>query len=522
VREGAPAFLLRLAVALAAGALWGLAQGRDTWPLASWVVVAPLLALLAQPRPLLSGFAFGFASWLVAIPWIVPTLVTYGAVAPPLALALFALLAAYLALFVGAFALLAAPLWRRAGPGATGLAAAAALVATPAVWVALEWLRTYLLGGFPWNLAGYAWERVPGALPFAAWVGAYGVSFLVLFANAGAALAVRRRSLWPAAVGLLVPLALLPIGGRWAAGTPAGDEGGVLQDVAAAEAGEPVSVVQPNIPNRVVPDWPTIHADYARLLALSHRACSSPGTLVVWPESAAWPYDYYRDESLRRDLDALTAAGCPVLLNALTPTGGSFYNSALLVGAGGGGGSGEVFRYDKRHLVPFGEYVPFAGAFAFLDKLARNSGALTAADSLRLLPWGREQLGLAICFEVVFPAEVAAAVRAGATVLVTITNDAWYGDTSAPHQHFRAARFRAAENRRPLVRAAITGISGLIAPDGRVRARLGVGAQGVLHGRVAGRTDLSPYTRAPWLVPLACSVVGGFGILMSSRKRSAP
>ncbi len=107
---------------------------------------------------------------------------------------------------------------------------------------------------------------------------------------------------------------------------------------------------------------------------------------------------------------------------------------------------------------------------------------------------------------------------------MTITNDAWYGDTSAPHQHFRAARFRAAESRRPLVRAAITGISALVGPDGSVRGRLGVGAQGILRGRVAGRTDLSPYTRAPWLVPLLCSLGGpgepALGWVLQSEKRS--
>ena len=90
--------------------------------------------------------------------------------------------------------------------------------------MALEWLRTYLLGGFPWNLAGYAWERVPGALPASAWVGAYGVSFLLVFANAGVALAVRDRRWRPAAIGLLVPLAVLPMAGRWGSGIPTGDE----------------------------------------------------------------------------------------------------------------------------------------------------------------------------------------------------------------------------------------------------------------------------------------------------------
>jgi apolipoprotein N-acyltransferase len=363
------------------------------------------------------------------------------------------------------------------------------------------------LSGFPWNLAGYAWEEVPGALPLTAWVGAYGVSYLVLFANAGLALAVRggvdgRRRFAPAAVGLLAPLLLLPMGGRWASGGAAGADDGA----APAAAGAPIAVVQPNIPNLAAPDWPRIAADYRRLIRMSSAACAAPGTLVVWPESAGWPYDFFHDEGFRRDLATLAAAGCPILFNTVAPApgeGDAAYNSAILLGP-----DGSLARYDKRHLVPFGEYVPFGGLFAFLDKLARRAGALTAADELRLLPWGEERLGVAICFEVVFPAEVAAAVRGGATVLVTVTNDAWYGDSSAPRQHFRAARFRAAESRRPLVRAAITGISALVAPDGGVRARLEVGGEGILGGRVAGRRDLSPYTRAPWLVPLVCSLGG--------------
>lgn len=503
----------RAALALAAGALWGLAQGSETWPLASWLVLAPFLFLLDRPRPALAGLLHGLAAWLVAIPWIAPTLVTYGGLRPALAVALFGLLAIYLASFNAAFAGLAAPLWRRVNAAdATRLDGLAALVGVPALWVALEWLRTYLLSGFPWNLAGYAWERVPGALPLAAWVGAYGVSFLIVFANAGVALAAARRRLAPLAVGLLVPLALLPMAGRWGAG--AGED----PVVAAASDGLPVSVVQPNIPNLAVPDWPRIAADYRRLLALSREACAPPGALVVWPESAGWPFDFYRDEAFRRDLAALAADGCPVIFNAVSPgAGDEVYNSALLLTP-----EGELARYDKRHLVPFGEYVLFSDVFFFLDKLARNAGRFTAADGLRLLPWGDERLGMAICFEVVFPAEVAAAVRDGATVLVTITNDAWYGDTSAPHQHFRAARFRAAESRRPMVRAAITGISGLIGPDGGVRARLGVGAEGLLHGRLAGRRDLSPYTRAPWLVPLICTLVGlacTFFAIISRRRR---
>jgi apolipoprotein N-acyltransferase len=120
---------------------------------------------------------------------------------------------------------------------------------------------------------------------------------------------------------------------------------------------------------------------------------------------------------------------------------------------------------------------------------------------------------MAICYEVVFPGPVAEQTRAGATVLATVTNDAWYGDSSAPWQHFRAARFRAAENRRPLVRAALTGVSGVIGPLGEVRSRLGVGERGVLRARIAPRGELSPFARAPWAVPLASLLAAAFVIV---------
>ena len=134
------------------------------------------------------------------------------------------------------------------------------------------------------------------------------------------------------------------------------------------------------------------------------------------------------------------------------------------------------------------------------------------------LPWGEERLGPAVCFEVVFPGEVAEQVRAGATILVTVTNDAWYGDTSAPLQHFRAVRFRAAETRRPFVRAALTGISAVVGPDGSVQQQLGVGEEGFLSARVRGRTGVSPYARRPWLVPAGASIIALFAIFAGSQE----
>jgi apolipoprotein N-acyltransferase len=495
-----PAF--RYLLAAAGGVLWGLCFGRHPLSLAAWIALAPLVLLLGTPRPGRLGWVHGYAAWMTGLYWIPPTLQTYGGIALPIAIALTSLLAGYLALYHALFAWLGSKLWRRWSAGR--------VILLPALWVALEWLRTYLGGGFPWNLAAYSWVEVPGALPLAAWIGAYGVSFLALLTSVGVAASLQRRRWEPAAIALLVPLLLLPLAGRWS----------LRQDALALREtpgfGRAVRLLQPNIPNLVGYDPVAVIRNYRKVIDQSLASCQ-PGSLVVWPESAAWPFQYRRDAMLDDDVARLVDRGCTVLFNSGSPVGDSFYNSAFLVSP-----SGPVVRYDKRHLVPFGEYVPFRGVFGWMDKLARNAGEMRPADRTVLLPWGGEKIGMSICYEVVFPAEVAELVEQGATLLVTITNDAWYGDTSAPWQHFRAARFRAAENRRPLLRAAITGVSAWVAPDGSVREELGVYQEGIIRARVLGSRGLTPFSRSPSRVPFLCAVLAGaaFGIYFVTRARS--
>ena len=495
--------LLWTLFAAAGGALWASQFQRDAMLLAPWVALAPLLVTLGSPRPGWLAFLHGWVFWMAGIPWIAPTLVTFGGLPAGLSWVLLGGLAAYLALFWALFGVAGARLWR-AATAADASHSLAALVGLPALWVAIEWLRGWLFGGFPWNLAADTWVEVAGALPLAGWVGPWGISFLVVLANAGVALGLARRDWRTAAVAVLVPLALLPMAGRFdAAGTEP-----------PAHHGQPVRLLQPNIANLVAYDPLPVLRNYQRLMEMSRDSCDVPGALLVWPESAAWPYRYPGDADFERDLRALVAAGCPLLLNSSVEVDGGIRNAAFLLSPGGG-----ESRYDKRHLVPFGEYVPLAGVFSFLDTLAREAGHFTPADELTLLPWGRERLGVAICFEITFPGEVAETVRAGATSLVTITNDAWYGDTAAPWQHYRAARFRAAENARPLLRAAITGVSALVGTDGGVAAQLGVFEEGVLRGWLSGRTGLTPYARLPWLVPALATAIALVVIAWAVRER---
>ncbi|HBL27845.1 MAG TPA: apolipoprotein N-acyltransferase [Acidobacteria bacterium] len=478
-------------LALGGGALWGLCFSRSPLSVASWAVLAPLFLLLSARRAGLLAFLHGWAAWSVGLAWVAPTLITHGNLSPVVAWPLLGLLAAYLGAFHGVFGWLGAPLWRRFF--------LLRFVALPALWVSLEWLRGWLISGFPWNLAGYAWVDVPGALPLASWIGAYGISFLVILASLGVAASVQARRWEPVLACWLLPLLLLPMAARWSHRRTYAE---LEQALGPGGFGVAVRVIQPDIPILGGWDPAVIQANYRKMMRLSEQSCE-PGALVVWPESAAWPFSYMEDPTFARDLHTqVETGGCTLLFNGSHPVEGASYNSAYLLSPGGG-----VQRYDKRHLVPFGEYVPYQGLFSWMDKLARNAGDFRPADGLTLLSWDDETIGMAICFEVVFPGEVAALTRAGSTLLVTISNDAWYGDTAAPWQHYRAARFRAAENRRPLLRAALTGVSGIIGPDGAVWEEFGVHQEGVLRARVRGLRGLTPYARAPWLVPLLCTLL---------------
>jgi apolipoprotein N-acyltransferase len=483
-----------LAFAVLGGLSWATQFGPHAYGVAPWIALVPLLLLMASPRPALLGWLHGVTFWMASIPWIAPTLETYGQIPRIGSWLLLLLLAAYLGLFWAAFTGLGARLWRHGGR--------VAMLGIPALWVALEHVRGWLISGFPWNLAAYAWVDVPGALPLSSWVGPWGISFLVVLVNLGVAAAFAWRRPRLGALVVLVTLALLPIAGRFARG-----------DSRAGES-QPVRLLQPDIANLVHYEPLPAFRNYATVLDMSRSACDRPGALVVWPESAGWPFDYQTDEHFRDDLRSLAALGCPLLFNTAFEVDHGLRNAAFLLMP-----DGSDQRSDKRHLVPFGEYVPAKALFPFLDRLARSAGDFTPAGELHLLAWGQEKLAAAICFEVIFPGEVADGVRQGATTLVTITNDAWYGDTSAPWQHFRAARFRAAEEQRPLIRAAITGISALVRADGSVAAMLGPFQRGVLSGELRGGAGLSPYARAPWLGPAVAYLLTVLSFVAVRRRR---
>ena len=304
---------------------------------------------------------------------------------------------------------------------------------------------------------------------------------------------------------MLAVLLVLAFAARWAGPQPEMNGSPV-----------PVRLLQPNTPILDGTDRDAILAAHQKMLRMSIEACDQDGALVVWPESAGWPFILERDAEFRADILGLAARGCGILLNSPRFEGERVFNTAFLVDRGG-----ASTYYDKRHLVPFGEYVPLQSVLPFVGALARNAGSFAESDQISLLRYGPVTLGLAVCFEVTFPVEVAALVREGATALGTLTNDAWYGDSAAPWQHFRAARLRAAETHRTMLRAALTGVSAWIEPDGSVASMLTVGEQGILRGDLVPRRGLTLYARAPWAVPIASLVVclAAFGLVIFERRR---
>jgi len=452
---------------LAAGAGGALAlamPGAGVWPLA---LVFPGLLLEAVERgggrwrPWLLGWLAGTVHWIVATNWVMDVMHHYGGL-PWIAAAvslvgMAAILGVTWAATTGLIALVPAP-WR--------------VWLLPAAWVSIDALRRFQPFQFPWNDVAVVLGNTPallGSLPV--W-GASGLGWAVVAVGAGG-WGLTRPDRRPAATALLI----------------AAVGAGVTTTALAprfAPSGPPVrvAVLQPGttLEEKWDPDeWQEI-AD--RVWSLTRRAADAGADVVLWPESAV-PFRLDADEAYREMVTELAAElDIEIVLNSIAATdGGGWTNSAFLVTAAGV----SPVRYDKIHLVPFGEYVPPWAELVTTDALVREVGRFTPGRTASPLP-AVVKLGIAICYEVVFADHAAAEVRAGSGILVTLTNDGWYGFSWAPRQHFAQVRLRAVETRRWFARAALTGISGFVDPYGRAESRLEVGEQGLLLA------DLPPST----------------------------
>ena len=441
--------IITLLLAGTAGALFPLATAPwDFWPLAL-ISIALLLTVLRQASPRRAfwlGWLYGSGLFGVGASWVYVSIHDYGYA--PVALA--ALLTGVFCIGLGLFFALLCwtwSRWLRAAPGSDTLGFAA-------LWTLFEWLRVWVLTGFPWLFAGYSQIDAPlrGWAPL---TGVIGLSFLVVLSASLLLKLNRHPQRWATVGGLLI---LIWGGGgllervEWA--HPRGDR---LQ----------VAMVQANIAQER--KW---NPDYLQQTLIQYAEMSAPlwGTdLIVWPEAALPAYrdriDVFLNsaEQIAQENGSSLITGVPTRVAAPErPSGSAARNSLLLLGEASA-------EYHKRHLVPFGEYVPLEsilrGLIRFFD--LPMSSFVPGPDTAVLFPVGQHQLAPSICYEIVYP-DLIAETSADANALITVSNDTWFGRSAGPLQHLQMARMRALENARPLIRSTNNGVSALIDHRGKI------------------------------------------------------
>src|SRR5882724_6615873 len=487
-----------------------------------WIALTPLLIALLQARepetlqltegakllPASPGQAFllayvcGIIWYAGTCYWIYSTMRQFGGASAITGVLIMFLFSAYVALYHGAFGL-AISLAARYDPQNR-----VALVLAPFLWVALELARTRITG-FPWDLLGITQvDNIPLARVTTV-TGVYGVSLEIMVVNVAFAAAFmvrrdKRKSLLLAA--LLAAIVL---------------QAGSLLPAPAARADHIALLVQENIPILEGADWTKDYLEGTlrdlTQMSLKPLDGGQHPSLIVWPES---PSPFYSNDPIFRDAVGNIArqANTWVLAGSLGQRNAmhsremesAIYNSGSLFNP-----QGElVTRYDKVHLVPFGEYVPFRRLFFFAAGLTEQVGDFTPGTSRAPLQAGEAKLGVFICYESIFPDEIRQSAANGADVFVNISNDGWYGDSGAFAQHLRQARMRAIENARWLLRATNTGVTASIDPNGRVVASIPRKLRTSLLAPYALTNVTTFYTRhGDWFAWL-CAIISLGGLIV--------
>jgi apolipoprotein N-acyltransferase len=488
--------LLRLFLSVASGVLFAFAFPNVAQGWLAFFALAPLVIAIVRARSTREAFLLGwvaqFTAWLIMVPWVVRVMSHYGGLPRIVGILLFAAMAAILGLYCGLFAFVV----RRLRLGVAFLP----WLAVPAAWAAVEYARTYLLSGFPWNLIATAIVDYAPLIQIDRFGGPYFVGALVVLPSVILAWWITQKP--PQMAKVLVAGAfgiLLMV--WWGTGL-------VASKLLVRPTGTPAvtaALLQPNISQEMRWNEENVITIYRKMIAMTETAARAGAKVVIWPESTV-PLSYTETRFYRQSIEELSAAhGIDIILGSVATDPARpdrIWNSAFLTSGGV-----TVGHYDKIRLVPFGEYVPLRRVLFFAEKLVRAVGEFEFGNNDHPLG-GKLKYGPAICYEVVYPQITRSQVRNGADVLVTITNDAWYDGTSAPAQHLAQARLRAVEGDRYLLRAATTGISAYIDPAGQILESIPMGRDGIIYAKFQPRTGLTPYVRfGDWFAWAALIVV---------------
>jgi apolipoprotein N-acyltransferase len=513
---------LALASAVLLDFCFPVAGPAQWWqPCLAWIALIPLLwALLnhraaAHPHSLrraaLTGYACGVLWYILNCYWIYRTMLLYGGTIPPIGAAgILILFSLVLGLYFALFAFLTALFRRRLGLGW-------ALALAPFLWAAVE-LAAARITSVPWDQLGYSQIDNLALSRLAPWTGVYGISFVVVAANCvllAIWIAGPRARRWIQLSLLFVILALLVSTRYWSAPAP-------------APTSDYAVLLQPNIQVSANSGWTgnEWHGDLAWLLHHDAQTCtpawaglprpsiapqaapsqcsqnSAPPGVILWPETASW-FQSDQPRTHAAVATVATAAHAPFIAGMLGQDAGGVYNSALFVRPDGS----IAGRYDKIHLVPFGEYIPYRSAFFFAKTLTHQLEDLQRGHDRLVFHTNGHSFGAFICYESIFADEIRQFTLNGAQVLVNLSDDGWYGDTSAPWQHLEMTRMRAVENHRWLLLDTNNGVTTVIDPRGRVTLAAARHQLTSLVARYGYESGLTFYTRHGDLFAWLCCAI---------------
>jgi apolipoprotein N-acyltransferase len=451
----------------------------------------------------IAGWAFGFGQFLAGLYWVGYAFTVDAAQHAwqiPFVAALFP---GFLALYP-ALACAVTAYFRRSGGVSIFLFAAA--------YALFEWLRGHLLTGFPWNLAAYGWGAVPQVMQSAAIIGAYGLTLLTLLFGASlAGFAITQKRAWLLPTVLAALFVMFWIGG----------EVRLSRDALSMVPGVQLRLVQPDIP-QAEKQMPQLQLrNWLRLLQLSQASAHIAPTIIIWPEAAPPPFLLQRVPAAVAEVGRLIPGNRVLMTGTVRAdvTGSTvrYFNSFYIFSYGGR----LIGTYDKFHLVPFGEYLPFPdllhtlGLSKIVD-MPDGFGEGYGPQSFRLP--GAPSAGPLICYEIIFPDAVVGSIRPG--WIVNVTDDSWFGPSTGPYQHLLTARMRAIEEGLPIARDANTGISAVIDPLGRVTASLPLGQQGNLDSPLPRALPITVYARLgdmSFFLLLAICLLCAFAIPTASK-----
>jgi apolipoprotein N-acyltransferase len=490
------------------GATAALAFPKLNLAFFSWISLIPLIFILSRKSPgkgFLLGWIAGSSFYAVLLYWIPDVPAHYGGLSIPVSILIYLGFVCFLGLTWAAFALCFTKVYRSYPILSFFLA--------PFIWVSLEHIITHILTGFPWGLIGYGQYKNLYFIQLASITGITGLSFILVLFQSLFVLSMKLGKKAPF-FAVLALVFLIHVSGFVS-----------IKDIPAEGNSFSASVIQGNVSSDI--QWghlsfEEIESLFNQHLKLSSDAALKNNGLVIWPEFSVplcfgCPYGIYR-EFKNRLYRFVQETRCTLLLgtNEKAETDGEtkYYNTSLLLKP-----DLSENQYHKIHLVPFGEYTPYKKIFAFISRVTHAIGDITPGEQYVLHDYRGNKFGTPICYEIIFPDLVRRFTKNGAHFLVTITNDGWYGRSSAPYQHFAIAVLRAVENRRYLLRAATTGISGIVDPYGRVLSKSELMTQTFLYDTITPLDKKTLYTKYGDVLPYASLTLTVFFLILAVIKR---